>query len=342
MDLSSAKRWPLTLGLACLLAVPALAQMPDLVTERPPSSGPTPIKTGLYYIDISDIDGATETFSATAYLLLEWTDPRLRFTPKSDSDVKLYKPDEIWTPSVEIVNAEQLTDQLPPMCTVTSDGTVYFSRRVVMLLNTPLDLRRFPFDHQRMELIVESSRYGASDLTFVADPDQSGLGKDIVPRGWSYAPLSWEALDEPFAHTQQNYSRLIFSFEAARNPFYVVWKILFPTAVFVLLSWSIFWMQIEDLQTALLASITILLTAVAFGNVADSLLPKLGYHTWLDLFQLGSFLFIVTAVIEPITVHHIKLGGDTVRAEMVRKYLRLGYPLGYVLFCVVLLLIAFL
>ena len=346
MPLSCVQRWSLALGIALAFTRPALAQMPDLVTERPPFSGnlsgPTPVKTGLYYIDISEIDGATETFSATAYLLLEWTDPRLKFAPKSDSQVKLYKPEEIWTPAVEIVNAEKLADQQPPVCTVTSDGTVYFSRRVVMLLNTPLDLRRFPFDQQRMELIVESSRYGANDLVFVPDPDQSGLGKDIVPRGWAYAPLTWKAASEPFANTTATYSRLVFSFEAQRNPFYYIWKILFPTAIFVLLSWSVFWMQIDAVQTALIASITILLTAVAFGNVTDSLLPKLGYHTWLDLFQVGSFLFIAVTVIEPITVHHIALGGHGDRAERVRKYLRLGYPLAYALFCLVLVVMALL
>ncbi|MCE0523359.1 MAG: hypothetical protein LV480_10670 [Methylacidiphilales bacterium] len=336
----SLRRWMLAACMAFLAASPALAQVANLIAGRPPSTGPTQVKTGLYYIDISEIDGATETFTATAYLLLEWSDPRLRFAPKEENEVRLYKPDEIWTPAVEIVNAEKLEDQQPPTCTVTSDGTVYYLHRVVTLLNTRMDLRRFPFDRQQLNFIIESSRFGSGDLVFVPDPDQSGLGKDIVPRGWSYAPLSWKVVDQPFAQTDQTYSRLIFSCEATRNSFYFIWKIIFPTAVFVFLTWSVFWMQVHDVQTALVVAITVLLTAVAFGNVTDSLLPKLGYRTWLDQFQLGSFLFIVSAVIETITVHNLNLGGNATSAVKVRKLLRVLYPAFYLLFCSVLFLIA--
>ena len=288
---------------------------------------------------MSEIDGATETFAATAYLLLEWNDPRLRFETKDESKVRLYKPDQIWTPPVEIVNAQKLDDQQLPLCTVTSDGTVYYARRVVTVLNTQMDLQRFPFDQQHLNFIIESSRYGSSDLVFVPDPDQSGLGNDIVSRGWSYAPLTWKVVNQPFAQTQQTYSRLVFSVAATRNSFYFIWKIVFPTAIFVLLAWSIFWVQVHDVQTALMVSITILLTAVAFGNVTDSLLPKLGYRTWLDQFQLGSFLFIVATVIEAITVHTMNLDGQTARALQVRKVLRILYPSLYAIFCIVLFLV---
>jgi Neurotransmitter-gated ion-channel ligand binding domain len=334
-------RWLLVSGIAFLSTTSAVAQIPDRITDRPPSADPTPVKAGLYYLDISEIDGATETFTATAYLLLEWNDPRLRFQSPDENQVKLYKPDDIWTPAVEIINAGKLDDQKQPVCTVTSDGTVYYTRRVVASLNTPMDLQHFPFDRQQLNFIVESSRYGDHDVVFNPDPDQSGLGKDIVPRGWTYAPLSWKVTDRPFAQTQESYSRLVFSFEAKRDASYFIWKIIFPTAIFVLLTWSIFWMQVHDVQTALMVSITVLLTAVAFGNVTDALLPKLGYRTWLDQFQFGSFLFIVGTVIETITVYGIHLGGEVARAEKVRKLLRIIYPVSYALFCLVLFSIAY-
>jgi hypothetical protein len=321
---------------------PLFASVSDQVSERPPSAEPTQVHAGLYYIDISEINGATETYTATAYLALQWTDPRLRFVSQDENKVVLYRPEEIWTPSVEIINAQKVDDQIAPMCTVTSDGTVYLVRRVVVLLNTQMDLRRFPFDRQNLDLIIESSsRYGSSDLVFLPDPIQSGLGKDIVSRGWSYAPLTWKVIDQPFANTQQTYSRMIFTFVAKRNGEYFIWKIIFPTVVFVLLTWTIFWMPVHEVQTALLVSITVLLTAVAFGNLTDALLPRLGYRTWLDQFQLGSFLFMVSTVVEIITVYGVHRRGDTTRAEKVRTFLRIFYPAAYALFCVVLLLIAF-
>ncbi len=334
-------RWILALVLTCLAASSGWAQLPDRVTDRPPSDGPTKVKTGLYYIDISDIDAASETFSATAYLVLEWNDPRLKFTGKDASSVKLYKPEEIWTPAVEVINAGKVEDQEPPLCTVTPDGTVYFYRRVVAMLNTQMDLRRFPFDRQQLQFVIEtSSRYGTDDLVFTTDPVQSGVAKDIVSRGWSYSPLSWNVVAEPFAKTDQTYSRLIFSFEAKRNSGYYLTKIILPTAIFVLLTWSIFFMQVHDVQTSLMISVTILLTAVAFGNVTDSLLPKVGYRTWLDLFEMGSFLFIVSTIIEAITVNALHLDSKTERAVKVRRILRVLYPVTYGVFCLVMFLIA--
>jgi hypothetical protein len=310
------------------------------IADPPPSTGPIQIKAGLYYIDISEIDGATETFAATAYLDLEWKDTRLQLKEPDSNKLRLFRPDTIWTPAVDVINAQKLDDQETPMCTVTADGTVYFARRIVVHLNTQMDLRCFPFDRQQLKFIIESSRYGSGDLIFVPDPDQSGIGKDIVSRGWDYQPLQWSVLTNPFAQTGQSYSRLIFSFDAKRNPIFTLWKIVFPTAVFVLITWCIYWMRVEDVQTALIVSITILLTAVAFGNVTDSLLPKLGYRTWLDQFQFGSFLFIVATVIETIVVHTLQLGGDSARAMKVRKLLRLLYPLAYLLFCAILFLFA--
>ena len=331
----------LTATLIVLAISGAAAQIPDRIGDRPPSPGPLPVKVGVYYIDLSEIDGATETFTATAYLDVEWNDPRLRFQTDDTSKVRLYKPDEIWTPAVEVINAQKLEYQDPPICTVTANGTVFYSCRVVALLNTQMDLRRFPFDRQNLNFIVESSsRYGAEDLVFVPNPAQSGLGTDIVSRGWSYSPLTWKEVSRPFADTGQSYSRLIFSFEAKRNASFYIWKLVFPTAIFVLLTWSIFWMQVEDVQTALLVSITVLLTAVAFGNVADSMLPRLGYRTWFDLFQFGSFLFLVATVIETITVYGINLRGEAVRAAKLRKLLRIVYPASYALFCLVLFLVA--
>ncbi len=332
------KRWILASFLACLVffTTTGQAQVPDQIASRPSSAGPTPVKVGLYYIDISEIDGAKETFTVTAYLDVEWTDPRLSFTPKGEGNIRLYKPTDIWTPGIEIINAEKLEDQQPLLCTVTSDGTVYSSRRVVALLNNQMDLRRFPFDRQQMKFIVESSRYGTNDLVLVPDPNQSGLGEDIVSRGWNYHPLSWKVAVEPFAHTGEAYSRLTFNFEAERNPYYFIWKIIFPTIIFVFLTWSVFWLQVHDVQITLLVSITVLLTAVAFGNVADPLLPKLGYRTWLDNFQLGSFLFMVATVVETIAVYALNLGGETVRAEKARKLLRILYPVAYRIFCLIL------
>jgi hypothetical protein len=335
------KRWILALLMACLAASSSWAQLPDRVTDRPPSTGPTQVKTGLYYIDISDIDAAAETFSATAYLVLEWNDPRLKFQPKDENSVKLYKPDEIWTPAVEVINAGKIEDQQPPLCTVAPDGTVFYYRRVVAMLNTQMDLRRFPFDRQQLQFIIEtSSRYGSDDLVFITDPVQSGLAKDIVSRGWSYSPLSSKVVAQPFARTDQTYSRLIFSFEAKRNSGYYLTKIILPTAVFVLLTWSIFFMQVHDVQTSLIISITILLTAVAFGNVTDSLLPKVGYRTWLDIFQMGSFLFIVSTIVEAITVNGLHLDSKTERAVKLRRFLRVLYPVAYALFSAVMFLLA--
>jgi hypothetical protein len=335
--------WMLAAGIAWLTLSPLLASVSDHVSERPPSDAPTQVHAGLYYIDISEINGATETYTATAYLALQWTDPRLRFASQDEDQVVLYHPEEIWTPSVEIINAQKVDDQIPAMCTVTSDGTVYFVRRVVVLLNTQMDLRRFPFDRQNLNFIIEtSSRYGSSKLVFLPDPDQSGLGKDIVSRGWSYDPLTWQVVDQPFANTQQTYSRMIFTFAAKRNAEYFIWKIIFPTIVFVLLTWTVFWMPVHEVQTALLVSITVLLTAVAFGNLTDALLPQLGYRTWLDQFQLGSFLFMVSTVVEIVTVYGVHRRGDTTRAEKVRTFLRIFYPGAYAFFCLVLLLIVML
>ena len=86
--------------------------------------------------------------------------------------------------------------------------------------------------------------------------------------------------------------------QVRRNPWYYVSNIVVPMFSIVLLSGSSFVIPVEKIQDRLSASLTLVLTAVAYKYNVVQTAPPIGYHTWLDWYVLMCYVALFSVVME--------------------------------------------
>jgi Neurotransmitter-gated ion-channel ligand binding domain len=111
--------------------------------ERPPSgNGPTQISVGIWVVDITNIDGAQQNFTADIAVVFRWKDSRLAHTGKG---ILHYALDQIWTPRVGLANeTSSVVHKLPESVEVEADGTVLYRQRYAGSFTQSLRLQSFP------------------------------------------------------------------------------------------------------------------------------------------------------------------------------------------------------
>jgi hypothetical protein len=159
------------LTLLCLAwASPALGQTAprndELTANRPDPDGvPTRISLAFYLVDIESIDDPQQEFTADLYLVARWRDARLVRPETSDDESQRLLPlSQIWQPDVGILNRRSMEATLPQVARVDTQGNVEYAQRVRGQFASPLDLRRFPFDRQQLEIRIISYRYAPGEL----------------------------------------------------------------------------------------------------------------------------------------------------------------------------------
>src|ERR1700683_5105168 len=98
--------------LVCRAPREASAEVPVPVGDqnemlRPPlqDGKPVVISIALHVINLADIDEVSERFNVMFYLLTQWQDPRLAFSPRGPAErFHVFMPKQIWHPRLEFIN----------------------------------------------------------------------------------------------------------------------------------------------------------------------------------------------------------------------------------------------
>jgi len=104
-------------------------------------------------------------------------------------------------------------------------GRRWDQQRIRATLNTRLDVSRFPFDHQLIQIMIEESFDTVKDMVYVADREQSGLDPSVNLTGWEIVgwnidaavhkyPTSFGNLEHPEASQSP---RILFTVELKRH-----------------------------------------------------------------------------------------------------------------------------
>ena len=294
------------------LTTPAAAEA--VVPERnpllvPPGSDSNPINVavGLHIINIAVIDEVAENFTIDGYLVARWKDARLAYTPAGPGDFRRqFVAGQIWLPKLEMVNAATPRDKYDTAIIVSPDGTVNYAERCKATLSSKFLLRRFPFDAQRLSIIIHPFISNAHNMVFSLNDHKTWISSDLD----SYSSLAqWDLLQvSPYLGNAKLYdgsgiAELRFQILARRrSPFYV-WKVFVPLTLMVFLSWAAFFVEEKDLTTQVTIAVTTLLTVIAFGFAISSTMPRVPYLTYIDAFFLQCYVFVFLAMAELMTVH---------------------------------------
>ncbi len=312
------------------------AEIPGVIERPEPSDRPTKISTGIWIVDITNIDSAQQNFTAEVAIVLRWKDPRLAHTGKG---VVRYSLEQIWHPRLAIVNeTNSVSRKLTDSVEVDPDGTVNYRQRYAGAFTQPLRLRSFPFDRQTFHIQLLAIRYRPDEVMFV--PDQTWINNGLKQAGGIAPSMTlpdwtiekWETRPLTYALAPgYEYSSYAFEFTASRNVQHYILKVILPLILIVMMSWSVFWTDPTNSNAQFSIAVTSMLTLIAYRFAVDSQLPRLPYMTRLDVFFLISTLLVFFSLIEVLVTTILEDKQQAARAKKIDRYCRVIVPLIFVI-----------
>lgn len=332
--------------------VPQAASNAAFVLGPPKDGGPVVVRASFEFHDIDEISEENETFEFTGVLTLRWRDKRQAFDPAVvgvgekvyQGDYQFNELSPSWFPQVVLINNSDTIEQQGVVLRVRPDGTQILKAKLTAVAKTEFNLRRYPFDKQRLEAVFEVLGFDEDEVVLEVDKQTPvSAGKLWVPQ-WTIAGIGMSTRHHAASHADGRNieSALVASVDVERKAFYVSRLVILPLIVIVLLSFSVFWMDRASLGDRISVSFIGILTAVAYQVVMNDILPRIAYPTWINGFLNVSFLLMVGTVIINLVVGGLDKHGRHDVSHRVDLLCRWIFPLSYFGLIVALFGVAFL
>lgn len=305
----------------------------------------TRILTEFHLQDIDAIDDGSETVSFAGALILRWHDARQAFDTAGGAARELLFNDlealidlhPTWLPSVDLLNAAGPLEVRSELLRIRPDGTCTLVRSVNGMAKSRLDLARFPFDEQQVEIMLRL--HGLARQEAFLEPSGQGayvdLGRLRVPQ-WE---LRGAAVHDRVIRTEVFGSAvevpvLVVSIDIARDPVHILRLVVLPLAIIVVLSWGVFWMDRSSLGDRMSVSFVGILTAVTYQVLLSDVLPDISYTTFIHAFINFSFFGMALSVPVNLLVGIHDQRGKAERGDRLDRVCRWAFPAGYALMLV--------
>jgi hypothetical protein len=326
---------------------PAEHRSDNSLLRAPISDGKTiPVTLEMRITNISDIDEVSQHFKLVAYLIAQWKDGRLAFTPSAPWDrYHSYSPGEVWCPHFDFVNAIVPHSAYDVSIRAYPDGTVKYLERSSAELSSTFRLKIFPFERQNLVILIHPSMSEADSVDFVESNGASSLSAE--PRVYSEL-AQWTVTGMTSSVERipglggETISQVRFAILIQRRYNFYIWKVFLPLVIMVILSWTVFWLDPSELSAQATISVTTILTVIAFAFAIQTNLPKVSYLTFIDVFFLISYLFVFLTALEIVAVHMAGRSGRSAHARRLTRLSRIALPATYVILNVLVVMFYFL
>ncbi len=308
-----------------------------------PEGDPVEVRANFHLLDLNRIDDEAETFEFSGVLTLIWKDQRQAFDPvKKGFGEKLYNGvfqfnelEPAWYPQVVLANASGIPETQGILLRIKPDGTCILIQTINAVARAELNLRRYPFDRQRLEAEFEILGFSAGEVELMVD--SAALTTDRtriqVPQ-WKLIDSSATSgvLAAPYAGEEMKSSAFVLTLNVERQSLFTVRLVLIPMILIVILSWSVFWMERSSLGDRMSVSFVGLLTVVAYQLLVGEIMPHISYVTLLNCILSFSFLIMCSTVVINLVVAGCDKRGDHVLGDRLDRRCRWVFPLIYAIF----------
>lgn len=306
----------------------------------PKGDRPVVVQAGFDLIAINMIDDEKEAFEFSGILKLRWHDDRQAFDPKvvgvnekifqGDYQTKQISP--LWFPQIILVNESGLYENNGIMLRIRSDGTLTLLQSLDAVAKGNFNMRRFPFDRQRLEAVFQVLGFDESEVVLQADSGKSHSAEyDLRIPQWSLTGVDQTTRRHVPTYNGAGHfiSSFVLGMEVKRESFFISRLVIFPLILIVLLSFSVFWMDRSTLGDRINVSFVGILTAVAYILVINTILPKISYVTLLNSIVNLSFLTMAGTVVINLAVGTLDKKGKPGLGDRIDFHCRWIFPLAY-------------
>jgi len=329
----------------------ALNAQKDSIIDLPTEGGlPLTVKTGVSFIDVTQINEMEGNFTATVDIKMCWTDLRLSFPKKETiSGYKDFKNSEaeqmistIWVPNYDIANLSGEPTANRYGLRMKYDGSIELLRRITGTFDIIFNVEKFPFDKQKLQLEIKSHKDIAERLSFEFSQEEldfSKIPERIDALGWNpiLVDISTQRIES--WHGEKN-SQITVAMHIARLPGSAFGTIFLPLIASLLIPLFAIWLNkyvVEEGEFKVdafeLTSLNIggLFAVVALNFTVTSTYPALA-ETDNCVMQLFTLNYLVLAISLAICILFYRFNlvknwfGDYVQEE-VFKYTNWALPL---------------
>jgi hypothetical protein len=307
----------------------------------PEQAGPIVVRAAFKLRDLNEINDVTETFEFSGVLTLTWRDPRRAFDPVVvGANEKVfqgnYQFNEVstgWYPQVVLMNEAGTYQNSGVVLRIQPDGTSTLIETISAVAENELDMRWFPFDTHRLQIVFEVLGFDRDEVVLQGDPSIAGprLRDGISIPQWKIArsDTAVEERSASYAGRLGIASTFVVSLDVERDSFYIRRLITLPLIVIVLLSFSVFWMDRSSLGDRISVSFIGILTGVAYQLMLSDVLPRISYVTVMHGFMTVSFLTMSATVVINLVVGALDKQARHQAGDLIDRRCRWIFPLVY-------------
>ncbi|MGQ9661876.1 MAG: hypothetical protein ACUVWX_05985 [Kiritimatiellia bacterium] len=271
------------------------------------------VRVGIYVLNLGKFDISTGSFAADFYLSLKSDEP----LPEG---------------SIEFMNGRAASVE---KLEASPDGKEAFYR-ILANLSTPPDLKKFPFDTQTMQIVIEDKTNSIEKLRFVPNEKESGLDPGIVFPGWQILGYEMNIREHHYPAFEEIYSQVVFSIRIGRIKINSFLKTFQPVLFLMLIVMSSFILNPNQIATRLAAVSSALVTSAMFHISISNQIPAVGYLTFADKFMVLTYFILLACFTLSLYVFVLQERKDQQRAARINKITErivfAGMPLLYLLF----------
>lgn len=169
--------------------------------------------------------------------------------------------------------------------------------RVHANLHSPVNLEKFPFDKQRMYIILEDTNNAIENLEYIVDYEESGIDNFIVFPGWNIDGWDAEVRNHYYPVYNETYSQYVFTVTVSKILFGSFIKTFLPVLFILLVVLFSFVLDVNKIYERLTMNGSGLIASVMFHITISNQIPPVGYLTFADKFMVVTYLIILTAFV---------------------------------------------
>lgn len=233
------------------------------------------VRVGIYVNSFGKLDMSSGAYSADLYLWMKSA------TPKD------------FPADFEFMNGggsyEKITDN------VTSDGKGWEKWwRIKATFTTPVDLKRYPFDSQKLQMVIEDKRATSDSVRYVPDDNGAAIEPGIVFAGFDITGIKPLVTEHKYPWGE-TYSQYVFTVGTKRTVFNSFLKTFLPVIFIMLVVMASFILGPEQAGTRLAAVSSGLVACVMFHLSITASIPPLGYLTFADKFMVLTYFILLAS-----------------------------------------------
>ncbi|MDF1658288.1 MAG: hypothetical protein P1U58_11800 [Verrucomicrobiales bacterium] len=270
----------------------------DLTTRPTPEKGATQVTARMIILNIEQIKGAEQSFTADIAFEAIWQDDRLKHNNKEKITKKL---SEIWHPDFQILNRQRVQTTFPEDAEISANGEVRYIQRVWGMFSQALQLKDFPFDTQKLEVTLLSPGNSPGSVLIQENAENPSRVSDTFSiADWEMVAWKSGATELPLFSGNGSIPSFHTSVTMKRDSGYYFINVILPLFLIICMSWIVFWIPSSQMGPRISVSVTAMLTLTAYRFAIGASLPKIAYLTRLDWFILGSSILVFISLIEVV------------------------------------------